>query len=372
MQKLPMLEDRRGTLEKCVFCPKLCRTACPVSNAIPRETLTPWGKMSMSYFVAQGDVPATAPYAAPAWACSGCLACRDSCDHKNDVAGTLLAARAGLQEIGVAPPTAVATTRRWERHALATRQAVRELMHHPSTALKSPIGLLIGCAYARAAPEQARDAIVAASGLASMPVSLVEACCGLPLLEAGDRAGFERQALTLATETGDKRTLVVADAGCAYALRTHYRGVATLSPRVELLVERAARDLTRLKRAPGNGAGAAAGPVRYHDPCRLGRGLGVYEEPRAVLTRVLGAAPLEFTHRRDRARCSGAGGLLPVTMPDAARAIAAARIDDHVSEGGGALVTACASSFLAFRRILGGAVSDMSSWIARSVPPWQR
>ena len=56
MQKLPMLEDRRGTLEKCVFCPKLCRTACPVSNAIPRETLTPWGKMSMSYFVAQGDV----------------------------------------------------------------------------------------------------------------------------------------------------------------------------------------------------------------------------------------------------------------------------------------------------------------------------
>ena len=40
----------------CVFCPKLCRSACPVSNAEPRETVTPWGKMSMAYFVANESV----------------------------------------------------------------------------------------------------------------------------------------------------------------------------------------------------------------------------------------------------------------------------------------------------------------------------
>ena len=71
MVRLPQLEARRSELEKCVFCPKLCRTTCPVSNEEPRETLTPWGKMSMAYFSANGDVEATASFADPAWACTG-------------------------------------------------------------------------------------------------------------------------------------------------------------------------------------------------------------------------------------------------------------------------------------------------------------
>src|SRR5579872_2051494 len=98
MRVLPQLEERRGELETCVFCPKLCRSACPVSNAEPRETITPWGKMSMAYFVAQGDVATTEAFAQPAWACTGCFACRESCDHRNDVSGTLQAVRAGLHE----------------------------------------------------------------------------------------------------------------------------------------------------------------------------------------------------------------------------------------------------------------------------------
>ena len=88
MHKLPLLEPARSKLETCVFCPKLCRSACPVSNAEPRETLTPWGKMSSAYFAARGDVPLDESFARPAWACTGCFACRGSCDHQNDVAGT--------------------------------------------------------------------------------------------------------------------------------------------------------------------------------------------------------------------------------------------------------------------------------------------
>jgi Fe-S oxidoreductase len=120
-------------------------------------------------------------------------------------------------------------------------------------------------------------------------------------------------------------------------------------------------------------ASASAGPVesrpiRYHDPCLLGRGLGVYDAPRAVLTRALGRAPEEFDARRERGHCSGAGGLLPATMPDAARAITRARVDEHAAEGGGSIVTACASSLLAFRRKT--EASDLVSVLARSVPPW--
>src|SRR6201999_1099365 len=53
----PLLEPHRAALETCVYCPKLSRAACPVSNVEHSETVTPWGKMSMAYFAARGDVP---------------------------------------------------------------------------------------------------------------------------------------------------------------------------------------------------------------------------------------------------------------------------------------------------------------------------
>jgi Fe-S oxidoreductase len=103
----------------------------------------------------------------------------------------------------------------------------------------------------------------------------------------------------------------------------------------------------------------------------LGRGLGLFEAPRAVLTRVLGRAPDEFPARRAGSRCSGAGGLLPRTMPETSKAITEARVREHDETGGGHVVTACASSLSAFRRATRGRASDLVSWIARAVPSWQ-
>jgi Fe-S oxidoreductase len=365
MRALPLLSARRDALEKCVFCPKLCRSACPVSNAEPRETITPWGKMSMAYFAAHGDVPLDRSHAAPAWACTGCHACRESCDHRNDVPSTLYDARAALAAAGQAPEGATRVLGRFADHVEETRQAVRELGGHEGARAGTKDLLLVGCAYARGAPVEARDAVTAAAALARKPVSLVEACCGLPLLLAGAGAGFVRHAEGFARETRGAATLTVVDAGCAHALRVRYPAAGvTLSADVELLVERAARALGDLSVVPG----AADGKVRYHDPCQLGRGLGVYDAPRAVLTRALGRAPDELPARRERAACSGAGGLLPSTMPATSDAIADARLAEHEAAGGGRLVTACASSLLAFRRRAQGriVVDDIVTMIARA------
>jgi hypothetical protein len=149
--------------------------------------------------------------------------------------------------------------------------------------------------------------------------------------------------------------------------RVWYPRVAvTPSPAVELLVERAARDLARLNPVP---LVPPAEAVRYHDPCQLGRGLGIYAAPRAVLTRILGRAPDEFIARQERATCSGAGALLPRTMQQTSRAITKSRREEHARLGGGRVVTACASSLLAFRRA-GLAADDLVTWIARATPEW--
>jgi Fe-S oxidoreductase len=364
MRALPLLEPRRAELETCVFCPKLCRSACPVSNAEPRETITPWGKMSLAWMAAHGDVPSDVSHAAPAWACSGCLACRESCDHRNPVADVLLDARDALRQRGAAPEASDRALGGFARHDARTRAAVRSLGRSPGVDPGAPTALLVGCGYARAARREAADAIETASALSVGPVALVEGCCGLPLRLAGGRTAFARHAHLMARSLGKYRRVLVADAGCAATLVRAYGPVgASLSVPVETLVALAARSLALLSPVAVGG-----GAVRWHDPCQLGRGLGLYDAPRAVLARVLGRPPDEFEERREQSACAGSGGLLPATMPDVARAIAEDRLGAHALAGGGRVVTACASSLLALRRRArrsGFAVDDLVTWIAR-------
>jgi Fe-S oxidoreductase len=80
----------------------------------------------------------------------------------------------------------------------------------------------------------------------------------------------------------------------------------------------------------------------YHDPCYLGRHLGLYEPPR-VLARAAVGELLEFSRARGEAACAGGGGLLPVTMPATAAAIAAERVVEAKEASIDTIVTACAT-----------------------------
>lgn len=363
LARLPQLEARRASLETCTFCPKLCRSACPVSNAEPRESLTPWGKMSLAYGAATGGVSNTDDVAKTAWACTTCYGCRESCDHKNPVAPTLLDARDAQRRAGHAPREALSVLDGFDAHARDTVARAGILGGRAGAHVRADAttALLVGCAYLSRAPGVAEDAVVATARLTGGPVRLVDACCGAPLLLAGDRDRFRAQIALFTDAVKGAERVVVVDPGCGAALRVHARDVGAEAPAVELLVELAARDLGRIGRVD-----LGAGPVRYHDPCQLGRGLGVYEAPRAVLTRALGRAPDEFFRKRDDARCSGAGGLLPVTMPGTSREITNERLRDHDARGGGTIVTACASSLSRFREE-GRDVVDLSTVLARAL-----
>lgn len=374
--KLPLLAPRQGALDKCVYCPKLCRAACPVSNAEPNESLTPWGKMSAAAFLGRGQLELTHESAEVAWACTGCYACRERCDHKNPVADTLLDARAELFERALEPAAARRSVERAPVRAAevdAARARIGEAAAKGRTAAPSgpPIALLLGCGYARhAAPEGAR-AVRVLEALTGRAVALAEGCCGFPALAAGDRAGFARDAGALAAKTTE---LVVLDPGCAKTLIDHGDKTGAAPVRVELFVDVAFRSLSTLPRLPD--AFRTQLP-RYHDPCQLGRGLGRYAEPRALLEQVLGTAPREFERNRGEADCSGGGGLLPVTRPAASRAAAELRGAQHtgaslppgaaaVAGADGPIVTACAASLKRFRSA-GLAAEDIVTYLARAL-----
>ncbi|WP_437482333.1 (Fe-S)-binding protein [Sorangium sp. So ce1014] len=359
--RLKLLEPHRTSLEKCVYCPKLSRAACPVSNVEANETVTPWGKMSMAYFAARGDVPLDAPHAEPAWACSACYACRERCDHKNEVATVLTDARAELFARGLAPEGARRAAERFLARE-AGRAGEADARSRAAAVAPAAVHVLLGCGYERHAPDVARDALEATEALTGAPVRPVRACCGLPLLYAGDRPGFEAAARRLAAEVASGERFVAVDPGCARAVRVDYPRVGVSVKTPELFVDLALASLDRLQRSTSERR------VRYHDPCQLGRGLDRYDAPREILARITGRPPEEFIHRREHADCSGGGGLVPATRPASSAAIADGRIAEHRALGGGLLVTHCAQSLRRFRT-RGEPAEDLASLVARAVAP---
>ncbi len=348
-RRLGLLEERRAELETCAYCPKLCRAACPVSDAEANESVTPWGKMSAVYALSRGLAEPSPEYAALSWACSGCFGCRERCDHRNPVRDTLYDARRSELERGLAPPRVAAFARGFSARLSRIEARVDQLRTRHAHSAEAQTALLVGCDYTLHLEAEADAGIAAARALFG-PLRLLAGCCGEPLRAAG----AQEQALKLKQELlaqarGAKRVIAL-DAGCAYALR----GEA-------LPFARAAADA--LEARPRSGRAVFAGG-RYHDPCLLGRGLGEYAAPRALLRRALGHEPLEFSRRESAGRCSGGGGLLPLTRPETASAIARDRVDEHERLGGGTIVSACAASVRNLRAA-GANVVDLLTIVRR-------
>lgn len=343
--RLPLVRPHEREHTYCAFCPKLCRFSCPVSTVQGRETTTPWGKMTSLHHVARGNVAMEETYARTWWACTGCMRCRTFCDHGNEVAATLNAGRAEAVSAGTAPEEAYAIIdahpERERRARLAAEDLFGERLHRTAETAAVP-----GCTSCVTAGRDARSGVAAVDALTGSPARVAaDGCCGLPLLDAGDRDGFVRAARRFLDRLAGVTLAVFLDPGCLFALAriAPHAGVAH-DIRMIHLAELAAEHLARL------GHISVDGPVRYHDACRLGRGMGVYDAPRAVLARILGRSPDEFSQHHDRAECSGAGAQVPRTDRPTAEAIARERLADHALMGGGTVVTACSASKRAFEK----------------------
>ncbi|MBW2460346.1 MAG: (Fe-S)-binding protein [Deltaproteobacteria bacterium] len=380
--QLPLVDAHEKEHTYCTFCPKLCRHACPVATVEGRETTTPWAKMAALHHVANGNLPHTDEVAATWWACTGCMRCKTFCDHDNEVAVALGAGRAEALSRGTAPRAARElreTHRGRVARASAAAAAIFGDSAESSSKATSTIAYAPGCTACVTAPEEARAGLLAVEGLTKKSAAVLGGrCCGLPLLDAGDPDGFLRAARAFIDDAGGARRVVFLDPGCLHALRVlapaldptfpSFRGESRRdsrgdAPELLHLSELAAENLDSL-----SVVAVTAGSVRYHDPCRLGRGLGVYDAPREVLTRVLGRRPEELHQTREHAECSGAGGQLPRTSPESAQAIAKERHADNELAGGGAIVSPCPASRRAFEKA-GTRALSFATLLAASAGP---
>ncbi|MFZ5892262.1 MAG: (Fe-S)-binding protein [Myxococcota bacterium] len=343
--RLSVLQHRDPELETCAYCPKLCRAACPVADVEASDTLTPWGQMRAVFDMARGAIEPSPEFAALSYACTSCRNCRESCDHRNPVPETLFEARALHLQRGHAPLAVQRFHARFAARLESVRTKLDELRRVHAHDDRAGTALLAGCDYTLHLDAELDDGVRAARALFG-PLRLISGCCGMPLDAAGDPEGARALRAEVAREVKGARRVVALDAGCAFALSS--LGAVPFA--------RAAEDV--LAAAPARPPSGRRGTLRYHDPCFLARGIGETSAPRALIERVTGAAPAEFSRRGNRTRCSGGGALLPIARPETRARIAADRVHEHERLGGGTIVTACAASLRSLRAA-GASVVDL-------------
>ena len=81
--------------------------------------------------------------------------------------------------------------------------------------------------------------------------------------------------------------------------------------------------------------------VTYHDPCHVGRHMGVYDDPREALAAIPQVELREMHKNRGNASCCGAGGGVRSTSRDLARGAAEIRLAEAEETGAEILTTAC-------------------------------
>ncbi len=83
--------------------------------------------------------------------------------------------------------------------------------------------------------------------------------------------------------------------------------------------------------------------VAYHDPCDLGRHMGMYEPPRQILQAIPELELLEFAQNRQLAKCCGGGGGLKAFDHTMSDEIAYKRVQQAREIGAEVIVSACPS-----------------------------
>lgn len=171
----------------------------------------------------------------------------------------------------------------------------------------------------------------------------LEVCCGSPVLKAGYIDDFKDLAennLKVFKEHSVGKIITNCPA-CAAVFKKEYPRV--LGERWGIEVEHITQTITRAeafrnwKLEIGN---SSQGRVVYHDPCHLGRLLGIYDAPREII-KSLGYELVELPFSRENSFCCGGGGGVRVSNPALAEKIGKERLEQIKEVGADILATAC-------------------------------
>jgi Fe-S oxidoreductase len=350
-----MLKRFHKEIEYCTYCPKLCRFSCPVGNASCNETYTPWGRQTLLHLIGEGAVPWDRETANAVYKCTTCMLCREYCDHEIEVPPVMHSARAEAVKRKINPQETVEFLNFFkEQHNPFGDNLSARLRTILPASLFNPDAQVVyfaGCSLIYNYPQTIKNTFRL---LEVMDINYVACygaetpCCGVPLYDLGQMDGFKENAAKLGQALSKAKVIVTGCPSCAWALKVRVpEAGVTLTDRIYHITEFLAPLVEEGKlpvRRP------FSRKIIYHDPCYLGRYLGVYDAPRKLLNEVCREPLVEFSWNQKHGYCCGGGGGISTTNPGLAREIARERLREVQEGEKKTLTTACPTCLRTFQK----------------------
>lgn len=353
MEKDYSVSECREDIQRCMRC-GFCRLLCPSWEFTGWETGSPRGRMQVIKALLDGEVGVSDYVVDRIYQCALCGYCMWRCPAGVKTTEAIKTARAYLVDRGRCPDVVERISRNIEgnRSIYALPAEARADWRHymgvediVKTRGVADVVYFVGCVPSLSSRSMdlaaATSLILDALELNWTIMGEEEWCCGNPLLLSG-KTGPARELAAhnvQAIRGSGARAVVTSCAGCYRTLTQEYpRLVGNLGFDVYHISQILERALGSLKPKLENPLDMR---VAYHDPCEMGRLLGVYEPPRAVLRSVPGLRLVELPKSRQLTRCCGGGGVLKATNPDMSLRLAVRKVEEARSLGAEALVSTC-------------------------------
>jgi Fe-S oxidoreductase len=301
---------------RCGFC----REECPIYRVKRLETYSSRGRMLVARGMLEGVLEPSAEIQEVMDACLMCGYCQARCAL--DTMHVFGAVREELRAAGYA-------SRKHERTAAKILDEGTLFARPTPFRRVGTMPLYLGCAY-QSKPHEVKTIVSVLEKIGLDPLVSDEVCCSYIVGAVGFEDDFECAQARFRQVYGphlEDEILTVCPT-CTATLSGEY-GLNVKHALVAVAERLQEMDLKPLNRR-----------MTYHDPCHLGRMLGVTEEPRQILE-ALGVEVVEMEHHGIFSTCCGGGGGVLDVDRNLAVEVSKNRVRDAVAVGVDTIVTAC-------------------------------
>ncbi len=341
---------------KCGTCRTVYKDAywsriCPSGEFGQFEAYFLGGKNLLSWAVTSDKLKWSEDLAKIFYHCSVCLACTQQCQipEIHHYAGEwLMAMREEAVRLGFGPMPEQA---RYTEHINKEHNPYMEKHEDrtnwlPSHIKQSPdakIAYFVGCTTSY---REQNVAIATAEILNSLQIEFKilkdERCCGSPVYMTGQAEKAKKIAeenVKMFKDEGIEK-IITSCAGCYRTLKETYPKKFGLDHGIEVIhMPKFLLDMVNSGELKFNKE--INMKITYHDPCHIGRHMGIYEPPRKVLNKIPGIELVEMDRNRHNAWCCGSGGGVRSAFKDLSTFAADERIEEAKGTSAEAIVSCC-------------------------------
>ena len=169
-----------------------------------------------------------------------------------------------------------------------------------------------------------------------------EKCCGSPAYMTGqsEKAKKIAEANVKMFKANNIETIITSCAGCYRMLKESYPNKFGLDHGIEVL-HLPEFLLNKINSGDLNFSNEINMKITYHDPCHIGRHMGIYESPRDLLKKIPGIELVEMPRNRHNAWCCGSGGGVRSSFKELSFFAADERIKEAKETSAEAIVSSC-------------------------------